>query len=85
MDPDAIIGIALGAVCVLSLLGGLALLVLGTIFQTRFGLNFRGARCAECGKKAPTVRAPKNLYEMLWGGWTCEKCGQENDKWGDAR
>jgi hypothetical protein len=85
MNNDAILGIAIGSLCGLALLSGLALLIIGTILKTRFGVNFRGADCAECGTPAPVVRAPKDLYEMLWGGWTCEECGQANDKWGNAR
>jgi hypothetical protein len=26
---------------------------------------------------------PKTTYETMWGGWTCERCGQQNDKWGN--
>ncbi len=85
MDLDTILGIVIGSLCGLALLVGLAALVLGTIFKTRFGINLAGAECAECGRKAPAVRAPTDAYETMWGGWTCEKCGQQNDKWGNPR
>jgi hypothetical protein len=83
MDIDSIIIIILGAGCGFALLGGVVLLVVGTIFKTRFGINLGTARCGECRKAAPTVRAPKTLYEVLWGGWTCPRCGCQNDKWGN--
>jgi hypothetical protein len=28
------------------------------------------------------IRKPKNRRQALWGGWTCEACGLEYDKWG---
>lgn len=85
LDNDAILGISIGGSCCLLLTGGLVAIVVGTIMKTRFGLNFGAARCGECGNPVPTVRAPRNLYEMLWGGWTCDRCGCENDKWGRPR
>jgi hypothetical protein len=86
MNTDTILGIALGSVCGLALMGALALLVFGTIYKTRFGINFSAPKCAECGASVPSVaRIPKTPYQMLWGGWTCEECGLELDKWGDPR
>jgi hypothetical protein len=85
MNNDAILGILIGSLCGLALLGGLAALVLGTIFKARIGINIFGAKCSECGKAAPVVRAPTDVYETMWGGFTCEKCGQKNDKWGNPR
>ena len=89
MNNDTIAGILLGSLCGLALLGGLAALVVGTIFKTRFGMNvtaiFGGAKCAHCGAPVPAVRTPKTPYQVNWGGWTCEKCGLELDKWGNPR
>jgi hypothetical protein len=90
VDNDTILGIIFGTVCGFGLLGAIAFLVLGTIFKTRFGINlaslFGGAKCAECGARAPKVaRIPKTPYQVMWGGWTCEKCGLELDKWGNPR
>jgi hypothetical protein len=90
MNNDTILGIVFGSVCGLGLLGAIAVLVLGTIFKTRFGINvaaiFGAAKCAECAAPAPIVaRIPKTPYQALWGGWTCEQCGLELDKWGNPR
>ncbi len=41
--------------------------------------------CPKCGAPLPAVRKPTDLQEMLWGGWTCEKCGFKMDKWGRER
>jgi hypothetical protein len=49
----------------------------------RWGINTKSARCLQCDKPAPVVRVPKNLNQMLWGGWTCSECGYELDKWGE--
>ena len=51
----------------------------------RWGINLKGlagAECPECDEPMPAVRVPKNLSQMLWGGWTCSECGCEVDKWG---
>ncbi len=86
MDNDTILGIVFGSLCGLALLGGLGALVLGTIFKTRFGINLGRAKCAECGAPSPQIaRIPKTPYQVLWGGWTCEECGLELDKWGNPR
>jgi hypothetical protein len=45
--------------------------------ETRFT-----GRCPECGEALPSVRVPTNRRQMLWGGWTCKKCGCEIDKTG---
>ena len=39
--------------------------------------------CPNCGNQLPKKRAPKSLKQFLWGGWTCEYCGTEVDKWGN--
>ncbi|MBI2804068.1 MAG: hypothetical protein HYX68_03690 [Planctomycetes bacterium] len=85
MDNDSLIGLAFGFVCGIAILFAISALVVGTIFKMPFGVNLSAAHCAECEEPAPTVRAPKDRYEMMWGGWTCQECGCKNDKWGRAR
>lgn len=49
---------------------------------SRLGLNLStDMRCPACQEPLPTVRRPKNFRQMMWGGWTCAKCGSEFDKW----
>jgi endogenous inhibitor of DNA gyrase (YacG/DUF329 family) len=48
---------------------------------SRWGMNFSEVMCPECGKPLPRVRIPKNSRQFWWGGWTCENCGKEVDKW----
>lgn len=38
--------------------------------------------CPCCGELLPKIRAPKNFKQALWGGWSCNHCGAELDKWG---
>jgi len=90
MDDDRLFGIVFVAVFGVVILATIAFLGIGTIFKTRFGINvaavFGRAKCAECGAPSPKVaRIPKTPYQVLWGGWTCEKCGLELDKWGIPR
>src|SRR5438309_1362488 len=80
MENDTLLGIVFSSICGCGLVGAIGFLVIGTIFKLPFGVNLGRAECGECGRAAPTVRAPKDLYEMLLGEWTCGKCGCKNDK-----
>ena len=76
--------IAICAVVFIPLLVGLVLVIRDTVRKKgRWGINTNQVYCPRCGEWAPAVRAPRNLRQMLWGGWTCERCGQEFDKWGE--
>ena len=70
---------------------GLAMLItLGlTVYQTiqrkgRWGINFDKPDCPRCGAPTPTFRKPENFRQAMWGGWTCQECGTEIDKWGNV-
>lgn len=59
------------------------LLIRGTARETKMGVNFTPpSMCPKCNAPLPAIRAPKNVRQMLWGGWTCSGCGVELDKWG---
>lgn len=78
---------AIGAFAVLGGLLFLGILVVrDTVRRTgKWGINFRGlagAECPRCDAPVPAVRVPKNRRQTLWGGWTCDECGCEIDKWG---
>jgi hypothetical protein len=77
-------------VAALGLFAGL-LVMLGLVIRDtirregRWGVNWKGlagAECPQCGEPVPAVRVPKNRRQTLWGGWTCDECGCEIDKWG---
>ncbi len=85
MDRDTIIMSAIGALCCGGLFLAGVMVVAGTIFKWPIGINFSTTVCGECGRKPPEVRHPADTYEVLWGGWTCERCGCKNDKWGRPR
>lgn len=76
--------------CIFLLILGAFLMAYGTIKKNRFGINFKGLtgvenKCPSCGNKFDQIRRPNDMYEMLWGGWTCKKCGKKYDKWGGSR
>ena len=48
----------------------------------RWGINLSNVSCPRCGRAMPRVRRPRNLRQVLWGGWTCPDCGCEMDKYG---
>ncbi len=33
--------------------------------------------CPRCSEPLPRIRAPTSLRQMMWGGWTCQRCGAE--------
>jgi hypothetical protein len=80
--PDRVLNVAF-AVLATGMLIGLVLVAYGTITRNRWGINFEQINCPQCHVPVPRVRKPKSRHEMLWGGWTCDKCGCEMDKWGN--
>jgi predicted RNA-binding Zn-ribbon protein involved in translation (DUF1610 family) len=73
----------LAVVMALTLAAGSVVVVRDTIRRRgRWGINLRRVHCPACGESAPVIRKPKNRRQALWGGWTCEACGLECDKWG---
>jgi len=45
-------------------------------------VNLEKVICPKCGEQLPALRVPKDMHELMWGGWTCPKCGCRMDKWG---
>lgn len=35
------------------------------------------AKCEKCGAEQPKFRSPKNMSQVMWGGYTCAGCGSE--------
>jgi hypothetical protein len=46
-------------------------------------LNLRPVLCPQCGTKAPFVRLPRSLRQLVFGGWTCRACGCRMNRWGE--
>jgi hypothetical protein len=73
----------------LILFGNLVLFVVAALLfwlwprTGRIGINTRTVFCPRCQTKAPLVRVPKNTRQLMWGGWTCQKCECEFDKYGN--
>jgi hypothetical protein len=86
MNNDTIamlIVLPLVGLMMLALTIGCVLVIRDTVRRRgKWGINLKTVYCPECGKRAPLIRDPRNWRQMLWGGWTCARCGVEFDKWG---
>jgi len=61
---------------------GMLLVIHGTIFKTRWGINAATQiECPGCHRMHGQFRTPRNWRQTLWGGFTCAHCGTEVDKW----
>jgi hypothetical protein len=60
---------------------GIMAVLYGTSVRNKWGVNFNPVRCPRCDTKPSGIRMPRSLREVLWGGWTCPKCGARIDKW----
>jgi hypothetical protein len=79
--PDRVMNAAFIVTLSIVLLGVL-LVAFGTVTKNGWGINLKPVNCPACGSPMPQGRQPKSLRQRLWGGWDCEKCGCEMDKWG---
>jgi hypothetical protein len=61
---------------------GLVLVIYGTVAKNRWGINFGAVSCPCCNLALPQVRKPKSFRQAMWGGYTCQNCRAEVDKWG---
>lgn len=51
-----------------------------------FAINLNTIKnCPNCKEGTPLFRVPRNLAQVLNGGWICKKCGKEFDRWGKER
>jgi hypothetical protein len=56
-----------------------------TSLESKIGINLKNVHCPVCGELQPKIRKPKGLYEILWGGNTCERCCCKMNKFGKER
>ena len=47
-------------------------------------INLETVHCPKCEERMPAMRLPKDLHQLMWGGWTCPKCDTRMDKWGQS-
>jgi hypothetical protein len=61
--------------------------VIQLLKNSKMGVNLEPIVCPSCGTVANPVkpRFPRSLRQFLWGGFTCENCGCDVDKWGHER
>lgn len=51
--------------------------------NNKWDINLDKVLCPECGSKQSMLRIPKNLKQLMYGGWSCEKCSCKMDKHGN--
>ena len=95
MNPDQVVVLALLVVVLLigfhlyrSLIAPRIRKAIETLFMKiwpksgRMGINTKEVNCPECGQRQLRVRKPQNRQQLMWGGFTCDNCGTEMDKYG---
>jgi hypothetical protein len=84
--------IFLAAVTVLGLVVG-AEKPFSTVFPMLMGLlalgllsgsSLAAPKCPTCETQQPAIRKPTSFRQLIWGGWTCAKCGTEIDRHGHS-
>ncbi|WP_193332503.1 hypothetical protein [Pseudoalteromonas ulvae] len=50
--------------------------------RSQMEINLNKVFCPKCDEKMPALRIPKNIQQLMWGGWTCPKCDCKMDKFG---
>ncbi|MDF2455404.1 MAG: hypothetical protein K0R51_1397 [Cytophagaceae bacterium] len=50
--------------------------------MTTTTINLR-PKCPKCGIQQPLFRVPQDWRQLLFGGWTCKKCGCRMDRKGN--
>lgn len=61
----------------------LFLIVKDTSNKDKWGINTEKIYCPVCNIEIDYFRKPKNIRQLLWGGYTCKNCHTEIDKWGN--
>jgi hypothetical protein len=79
MEP----AIAIGLVAAIAAIA--ALIWHQTRTKGRWGFGAWRTKCPRCGTALPMIRKPASSEEMMWGGWTCPRCGCKVDKYGRER
>ena len=64
--------------------GAVCILIILTIKKNKkWGINLDfNNHCPKCGISLPTIRKPTSVKQFMWGGWSCNNCGCQIDKWG---
>ena len=70
------------AICAAVVGAATALILRGNQTKSRWGVHLHTINCPHCSHEQPTLRKPTNIQQAAWGGWTCEECGTQMDKWG---
>ena len=60
----------------------IAILIVATAAKIQRDVNAKGG-CPRCGTPVPMFRVPDSVRQTFWGGWTCQNCGTEMDRFGN--
>jgi len=60
----------------------IARIAVGSIRESKWGINIYPVNCPKCSENMPRFRSPKSFRELMWGGWNCPKCGCRMNQWG---
>lgn len=50
--------------------------------ESKWGIDLEVVNCPKCNEKMPAIRIPKDIQQLMWGGWTCPNCDCKMDKHG---
>jgi len=50
--------------------------------SSKMDVNLNKVICPSCKNRMPAIRIPKDLQQLMWGGWSCPKCDYKMDKHG---
>jgi len=78
--------IVINLVILVPLACGVFLMVRDTVRgRGKWGVNVRAVKCPDCRRRLRVAapRLPATRDQALWGGWNCDLCGRQIDKWGN--
>lgn len=65
-----------------AIIGGFVGGLIGGLMVLRRAMSLPERHCPNCGERFPGFRRAVTFRQMLWGGYTCGRCGYEVDRHG---
>ena len=72
---ELIIKIVTSSPTAAALVFGLFALIIIIVLISKFKKTSANKHCPQCNADLPPARVPHDFQELLWGGWTCQRCG----------
>jgi len=74
------------ATTISGIVGGLVGGMFAAWYVARMNAKLRTQPCPKCGQPLGDEKAAaRSLSQIMWGGWTCPKCGCDVDRQGKVR